>query len=147
MLAGYPFCDVRVTILGGRCHEIDSDAMDFRIAGSMAVRQALLQAGPVLLEPVMLADINIGEEYLRAVMADLLRRRGKVDDLSITEKMRGLRGEVPLAEARGYASVLRNLTQGRGTFTLEFRRYDLVPERLADEIIEERAASGKVRVR
>ncbi|RPJ50314.1 MAG: elongation factor G, partial [Chloroflexi bacterium] len=147
ILAGYPVTDLRVTILGGRYHEIDSNSLDFRIAGSMAIRQALQQAGLFLLEPVMQADIHSSEDYLSGVLADFLRRRGQVDDLDIYGKMRRLRGEVPLSEARGYASALRNMTQGRGTFTLEFRRYDLVPEELAEEIIRERVEAGKINVR
>jgi elongation factor G len=147
ILAGYPVTDLRVMILGGRYHEIDSNSLDFRIAGSMAIRQALQQAGPLLLEPVMLADIRVGEDYLHSVLADFLRRRGHVDDLLINGKMRTLRGEAPLAEARGYASALRNMTQGRGTFTLEFRRYEVVPEQIAEEIIKERLEGGKVNVR
>lgn len=145
--AGYPLTDLRVTILSGRYHEIDSNSLDFRIAGSMAVRQAVQLAGPLLLEPLMQADIHIDEEYLRGVMADFLRRRGSVADLSIRGKLRSLRGEVPLAEARGYASTLRNITQGRGTFTLEILRYAVVPEQIAEEIIEQRVQAGKVNVR
>ncbi len=145
--AGYPLTDLRVTILGGRYHEIDSNTLDFRIAGSMAVRQAVQLAGVVLLEPVMQADIHIDEDYLRGVMADFLRRRGSVDDLIIRGTMRSLRGEVPLAAARGYASALRNMTQGRGTFTLELRRYAVVPERIAEEIIAQRVEDGKVHAR
>jgi elongation factor G len=145
--AGYPLTDVRVTILSGRYHEIDSNSLDFRIAGSMAARQAAQLAGPLLLEPLMQADIHIDEEYLRGVMADFLRRRGSVADLAIRGKMRSLRGEAPLAEARGYASALRNMTQGRGTFTLELLRYAVVPERIAEEIIEQRVQAGKVNVR
>ncbi|MFQ6102213.1 MAG: elongation factor G [Anaerolineae bacterium] len=144
VIAGYPLTDVRVTLLGGRFHEVDSAAMDFQIAGSMAVRQAVRQAGPALLEPVMHADINVGEEYLGSVVADLGRRRGSVSGMHVRGGMRNVDGEVPLAEARGYATDLRSLTQGRGTFTLEFRRYDLVPDSIAEQIIKQRRAEGKI---
>jgi len=144
ILAGYPITDVRITILGGRFHEVDSNSMDFRIAGSMAVRQALRQANPALLEPVMRADIHVDEEYLGAVMADFARRRGDVSDIHIQGKLRSLVGDAPLAEVRGYATDLRSLTQGKGTFTLEFRRYAIVPDGLAENIIEERREKGKI---
>jgi elongation factor G len=144
ILAGYPVTDVRVTVLGGRYHEVDSNSLDFRIAGSMAVRQALRQASPALLEPVMRADIQMSEEYLGTVMADFARRRGEVLDIQIRERMRGMTGEVPLAEVRGYATDLRSLTQGRGTFTLEFKRYQVMPENLAELVIEDRQRKGKI---
>lgn len=147
IIAGYPVTDVRVTLLGGGFHEVDSDAMDFRIAGSMAVRQAVRQARPALLEPVMQVEINVGEEHLGAVVADIGRRRGSVKAIRVRGDLRNLEGEVSLAEARGYATDLRSLTQGRGTFTLEFLRYDLVPDRIAEEIIQQRQAEGKIPAR
>ena len=147
IIAGYPVTDLRVTLLDGRIHDVDSAARDFEIAGSMGVRKAVRQANPALLEPIMRADINVGEEQVGAIVADIGRRRGSVDGMRAREKSRNVVGEVPLAEARGYATALRSLTQGRGTFTLEFRRYDLVPDRLADEIIKQRRAEGKIPVR
>lgn len=144
VLAGYPLTDLRVTLLGGKFHEVDSNSLDFRIAGSMAVRQAVQQAKPVLLEPVMQASINVDEAYLGAVMADLGRRRGKVTGVHVRGKMRVINGEAPLAEARGYATDLRNMTQGRGSFTLEFSRYELVPERLSAGIAARRQDEGKI---
>ena len=144
IIAGYPVTDVRVTLLGGKFHEVDSAAMDFQIAGSMAVRQAVRQAHPALLEPLMRADINVGEEHMGAVVADIGRRRGSVNAMHMRGNMRNIDGEVPLAEARGYATDLRSLTQGRGTFTLEFRCYDFVPESIADQIIKQRREEGKI---
>jgi len=144
IIAGYPVTDVRVIMLGGRFHEVDSAPMDFRIAGSMAVRQAVRQARPALLEPVMQADITVGEEYLGTVIGDLGRRRGNVNAVHVRGSARNVLAEVPLAEARGYATDLRDFTSGRGTFTLEFRRYDLVPDGVAEEIIKQRQAEGKV---
>ena len=144
IIAGYPVTDVRVTLLGGKFHEVDSAAMDFQIAGSMAVRQAVRQAHPALLEPVMRADINVGEEHMGAIVADIGRRRGSVNAMHVRGSMRNVDGEMPLAEARGYATDLRSLTQGRGTFTLEFRRYDFVPDSIAEQIIKQRREEGKI---
>jgi len=144
ILAGYPVTDLRVTILGGRFHEVDSNSMDFRIAGSMAVRQALRQASPALLEPVMRADVHLSEENLGAVMADFARRRGDVSDIRIQGSLRSMVGDVPLAEVRGYATDLRSLTQGKGTFTLEFQHYAILSDYLAEKIIEDRRQKGKI---
>jgi elongation factor G len=144
IIAGYPVTDVRVTMLGGRFHEVDSAPMDFRIAGSMAVRQAVRRARPALLEPVMQADITVSEEYLGTVIGDMGRRRGNVNAVHVRGSARNVLAEVPLAEARGYATDLRDFTSGRGTFTLEFRRYDLVSDGIAEEIIKQRQAEGKV---
>ncbi|MDY7078068.1 MAG: elongation factor G [Chloroflexota bacterium] len=144
VIAGYPITDVRVTLLGGKFHEVDSASMDFQIAGSMAVRQAVRHANPALLEPVMHADINVSEEHLGTVVADIGRRRGNVNGMHVRGNVRNVDGEVPLAEARGYATDLRSLTQGRGTFTLEFRLYDLVPDGIAEQIIKQRRAEGKI---
>ncbi|MFZ6026187.1 MAG: elongation factor G [Chloroflexota bacterium] len=144
VLAGYPVTDVRVTITGGRYHEVDSGPMDFHIAGSMAVRQALQLARPVLLEPLMRADIVVNEEYLGTVMGDFSRRRGDIQEIGQRGMRRVVHGEVPLAEVRGYITDLRDMTSGRGDFALEFVRYEIVPETLAQEIIEQRQARGKV---
>ncbi len=144
ILAGYPVTDVRITVLSGKYHEVDSNSMDFHIAGSMAVRQALRQASTTLLEPVMAADISVEEEYLGTVLGDFTRRRGVIQEIETHGILRNIRGEVPLAEARGYATNLRNMSQGRANFTLEFRRYEIVPERQAKVIIEQRLASGKL---
>ena len=144
ILAGYPVTDVRVTILSGRYHEVDSNALDFHIAGSMAVRQALHLARPGLLEPVMHADMSVGEPYLGTVMADFTRRRGNIHDLQVRGNKRHILGDVPLAEVRGYVTALRDMTSGRGDFSLEFRTYAIVPDELAEAVIEERRARGKV---
>jgi len=144
IVAGYPVTDVRVTLLGGKYHEVDSAAMDFEIAGSMAVREAISRARPALLEPIMSLDMNVGEEYLGAIMADVGRRRGTVEAMHVRGEVRNVDGAVPLAETFGYATDLRSLTQGRGNFTLEFHRYDIVPDPLAEDIIKQRQADGKI---
>ena len=144
IIAGYPVTDLRVTFLSGKRHEVDSAPMDFRIAGSIGVRQAVRQAHPALLEPIMVADVNVGEEHLGTVVADLARRRGSVNGIHVRGNVRNVVGEVPLAEARGYATALRDFTHGRGTFTLEFRRYDLVPDGIAEQIVQQRQVEGKI---
>ena len=95
----------------------------------------------------MRTDINVGEEHLGAVVADMGRRRGFVNAVNVRGELRSVDGEVPLAEARGYATDLRSLTQGRGTFTLQFRRYEVVPEAIAAEVIEQRRQDGKIQER
>lgn len=144
VIAGYPITDVRVTLLEGRYHEVDSSAMDFQIAGSMSVRQAVRQGSPALLEPIMSIDITASEEHVGSVVGDLGRRRGTVRSVTARGSGRNVDGEVPLAEARGYATELRSLTQGRGAFTLEFDRYDLVPDALCEEITKQRRLDGKI---
>jgi elongation factor G len=147
IIAGYPVTDVKVTLLDGKIHEVDSAAMDFEIAGSMAVQRAVRRARPALLEPVMDLDVNVDEARVGAVVADIGRRRGSVNAMRVRGNIRNIDGRVPLAEARGYATDLRSLTQGRGTFTLEFDHYDVVPDDIAEEIIERRRKEGKLRRR
>ncbi len=147
VIAGYPVTDVRVTLLGGKYHEVDSASMDFQIAGSMATRRAVQQAKPALLEPIMRADVNVQEEHLGSVVADIGRRRGNINAMRVRGAVHNVDGEVPLAEARGYATDLRSLTQGRGAFTLELRYYDIVPEAIAEDVIKERQAEGKIPAR
>jgi elongation factor G len=114
------------------------------MAGSMAVRAAVSAAHPVLLEPVMQLDVSVGEEFLGIVTADIGRRRGSIEAMSVRGAMRTLSGEVPLSEVRGYATDLRSMTQGRCAFTLAFRRFDFVPDHIAEDIIKERRAQGKI---
>ncbi|MBU0493975.1 MAG: elongation factor G [Chloroflexi bacterium] len=144
VVAGYPVADVSVTLLDGRFHEVDSASMDFEIAGSMGARQAVRQAQPALLEPIMTIDLTVSEEYVGALVGDLGRRRGIVREMRVRGDRRVIIGEVPLAETFGYATDLRSMTQGRGTFTMEFTRYDLVPESIAAAIIKQRREDGKV---
>ena len=144
ILGGYPITDVRVTLLGGKFHEVDSSGKDFQIAGSIGVRQAARRARPALLEPIMRMDMNVDQEHLGAITADFGRRRGRVETIEVRGSVHTVFGEVPLAEVRGYVTDLRSLTQGRGTFMLAFRRYDFVPEDLSEEIIAQRRAEGKI---
>jgi elongation factor G len=147
VIAGYPVTGVKVTLLGGRYHEVDSATMDFEVAGGMGARQVVRAAVPALLEPIMRIDINAAEEYVGSIVADIGRRRGLVNAMRVRGLVRNVDGEVPLAEARGYATDLRSMTQGRGTFTLEFKRYAVVPESIAAGVIKERQAAGKIPLR
>ncbi len=136
VIAGYPVTDLKVTLVDGDYHEVDSATMDFEIVGSMAVKEAIHKAGPALMEPIMRLDINVPEEHLGAVVADMGRRRGVMHNMRVRGNYRNVDGEVPLSEARGYATDLRSLSQGRGTFSLEFKRYQILPEDLAQEVVE-----------
>jgi elongation factor G len=147
VIAGYTMTDVKVTLLDGDYHEVDSAAMDFEIAGSIAARKAVRKAAPTLKEPIMKLDINVPEEHLGTVVADIGRRRGTMNGMRVRGNYRNVDGEVPLAEARGYATDLRSMTQGRGTFTLEFDSYEIVPDEIAQQVIEERVAANKVPIR
>ena len=144
IIAGYPVTDLCVTLLDGRFHEVDSAAMDFQIAGSMGVRQAVRRARPGLLEPIMSIDMNVAEEYLGSAVADIGRRRGTVREMRVRGALRTVDGEVPLAETFGYATDLRSLTQGRGTFSLAFKQYDLLPDGIAERLVKERREEGKI---
>jgi len=136
VIAGYPVTDIKVTLVDGDYHEVDSASIDFEIVGSMAVKEAIRRAAPALMEPIMGLDINVPEENLGGVVADIGRRRGIMHDMHVRGNFRNVDGEVPLAEARGYATELRSLTQGRGTFSLEFKRYEVLSDDLAQNVIE-----------
>jgi len=144
VIAGFPVQNVKVTLLDGRYHEVDSAAQDFEIAGGMAARQLVRKATPTLLEPIMGIDINVPEDYVGNVVSDIGRRRGVMGEMRVRGHLRNIDGEVPLSEARGYATDIRSMTQGRGTFTLEFKRYDVVPDNIVEEVVKERKAAGKV---
>lgn len=135
LLAGYPVVDIRVTLYDGSFHEVDSSEMAFRVAGSMAFREGARTADPVLLEPVMKVESVTPDEYLGDVMGDFNRRRGMVQGSEETVAGAAIRAEVPLKEMFGYATVLRSLTQGRATFSMEFLKYAEVPVSIAGEII------------
>ncbi len=135
VLAGYPTVDVRVTLVDGSYHEVDSSEMAFKIAGSMAVKEAARQASPVLLEPVMAVEVVTPEEYMGDVMGDLSARRGRVEGMEQRGPNHVVRAQVPLAEMFGYATDLRSRTQGRATYTMQFEAYSEVPESISREII------------
>jgi elongation factor G len=136
IVAGYPMVDVKVTLLDGSYHEVDSSEMAFRVAGSMAFKEAASKAKPRLLEPVMDVEAVVPEAYVGDVMGDLTARRGKVGGMFERGSGRVVAAHVPLAEMFGYATKLRSMTQGRGMYTMQFSRYDFVPDSLAEEVIK-----------
>ena len=135
VLAGYPVVDVRVELVDGSYHDVDSSEMAFKIAGSMAFKEAMQRAKPKLLEPVMSVEVVTPEEYLGDVMGDLNSRRGRVEGLEPRGNAQAVRARVPLATMFGYATDLRSTTQGRATFTMQFDRYEEAPQSVAGEIV------------
>jgi elongation factor G len=142
ILAGYPVADVKVTLFDGSYHEVDSSEMAFKIAGSMAVKQAAHRASPVLLEPVMRVEVVVPEDYMGAVNGDLISRRGRLEGTEIRGTTHIIKAMAPLSEMFGYATDLRSRTQGRGTFTMHFGQYEEVPKSIAEEIVTR--VQGKV---
>jgi elongation factor G len=135
VLASYPVVDVRVTLTHGSYHEVDSSEMAFKIAGSIAVKEAARKSGPVLLEPVMAVEVVTREENMGDVIGDLSSRRGKVEGMEQRGASQVIRALVPLADMFGYATDLRSRTQGRATYTMQFSAYHEVPDSIAREII------------
>ncbi len=141
VMAGYPVVDIRATIYDGSYHEVDSSEMAFKVAASMALKEGVMKAKPILLEPIMKLEIVAPEQFLGDIMGDLNSRRGHVESVGTRHEMVVIRVLVPLAETFGYATSLRSLTQGRANHTLEFYRYQEVSAELADEIM------GKTKVK
>jgi elongation factor G len=135
-MSGYPVVDVRIELIDGSFHEVDSSEMAFKIAGSMAFKNAEQRAKPKLLEPVMAVEVVTPEEYLGDVMGDLNSRRGRVEGLEPRGNAQAIRARVPLATMFGYATDLRSTTQGRATFTMQFDRYEEVPQSIASELVD-----------
>ncbi|HRW62028.1 MAG TPA: elongation factor G, partial [Bacteroidales bacterium] len=142
VLAGYPVENMKVTLIDGSYHEVDSDSLSFEIAAKQAFRNACPKAKPVLLEPIMSAEVVTPEEYMGDIIGDFNRRRGKVEGMENKGGARVIKAKVPLAEKFGYVTVLRTLSSGRATSTMEFSHYEVVPDAIAKEIVEK--AKGKV---
>ncbi len=138
VIAGYPVVDIKVKLIDGSYHDVDSDEMSFRVAGSMAFRDGARKAKPVLLEPLMKIEVITPEEYLGDVMGDLNGRRGKIEGFIARKDAQVIRSVAPLAEMFGYATVLRSMTQGRAIYTMQFSHYSEVPKSVAEEIMEKR---------
>ncbi len=134
IIAGYPVLDVKVTLFDGSYHDVDSSEMAFKIAGSMAVKDALQKASPTLLEPMMKVEITTPEEYLGDVMGDVNGRRGRIDGMELENGLQTIHGFVPLSEMFGYATSLRSNTQCRANYSMEFDHYEPVPKSIADEL-------------
>jgi elongation factor G len=135
VLAGYPLIDVKATLVDGSYHDVDSSEMAFKIAGSMAMKEAVMKASPVLLEPMMKVEVEVPENYLGDVMGDLNSRRGQIEGMGSEQGLAKVTVKVPLAEMFGYATDIRSKTQGRGIFSMEFSHYDEVPRNVAEAII------------
>lgn len=138
-LAGYPVVDFKAILVDGSYHEVDSSDLAFRIAASKAFREAMLKCSPILLEPIMEVEVVVPDEFLGEVIGDINSRRGRVLSITQRSKMRIIKAEVPLASMFGYATDLRSKTQGRATFTMQFKKYEPVPDNITNDII------GKVR--
>jgi elongation factor G len=134
--AGYPMVDIKAKLFDGSYHDVDSDEISFRVAGSMAFQAAARKANPVLLEPIMSVEVITPEEYLGDVMGDLNSRRGKIEGFSARKDAQVIKAFVPLSEMFGYATVLRSMTQGRALYTMQFDHYSEVPKSIAEEIAE-----------
>jgi elongation factor G len=134
-LAGYPLLAMRVTLFDGSFHDVDSSEMAFKIAGSIALKKGALQADAALLEPMMKVEVVTPEEYMGDVMGDLNRRRGMVHGMNDSASGKVIDAEVPLAEMFGYSTDLRSATQGRATYTMEFEKYAIVPNNVAEAIV------------
>jgi elongation factor G len=142
ILAGFPMSDVKVTIYDGSYHEVDSSEMAFKIAGSMALKEAARKAKPVLLEPVMKVEVVVPDEYMGSVNGDLISRRGRLEGVEMKGGTQIINAMVPLSEMFGYATELRSRTQGRGSFTMHFGRYEEAPASVSEEVISR--MQGKV---
>ena len=137
ILGGYPVIGIKVAIVDGSYHEVDSSEMAFRIAGSMAIKEALRKADPVLMEPVMSVEVVVPEEYMGDVIGDLSSRRGRVLEMGVRANARIVKAYVPLAEMFGYATDLRSKTSGRASYSMTFDHYEEVPRSVAEELLKQ----------
>ena len=136
VLAGFPVVDVKVTLFDGSYHDVDSNEMAFKIAGSMGFKEGALKAGAVLLEPIMKVEVETPEDYMGDVMGDLNRRRGIIQGMEDNAGVKVLRAEVPLAEMFGYSTTLRSMSQGRATYSMEFSKYAEAPANVAEAVVK-----------
>ena len=138
VVAGYPVQDVKVTLYDGSYHEVDSSEMAFKIAGSMAIKDGMRKANPIILEPIFKVEVTTPEEYMGDVIRDLNSRRGQVSGMIDRNGAKIINGHVPLSEMFGYATDLRSKTQGRASYSMEFEKYEQVPTNIAAQIVKER---------
>jgi elongation factor G len=137
VLCGYPVVDLTVTLVDGSFHDVDSSEIAFKIAGSMAIKEAMKTGGPVLLEPMMNVEVVLPAVYMGDVIGDLNSRRAKISTIEARNDAQVVVGTVPLAQMFGYATRLRSLTQGRALFNLEFNQYERIPAQIHEEILQE----------
>jgi elongation factor G len=146
VVAGYPVIDVKATLTDGSYHDVDSSEIAFKIAASMAFKEAVARSKPIILEPLMKVEVVVPEQYMGDVIGDLNSRRGRIEGMESHVGIQTIKSKVPLSMMFGYATVVRSLTQGRGTYTMEFSEYSEVPRNIAEEIVEKNTAavsSGK----
>jgi elongation factor G len=136
VLAGYPMEDIKVTLWDGGFHEVDSSEMAFKIAGSMALKEAARKANPILLEPIMRVEVVVPDDYMGDVMGNLNSRRGRISGMEPRRDAQVIRATVPLSEMFGYATTLRSITQGRAVFTMEFSHYEEAPKSIAEKVLD-----------
>jgi elongation factor G len=142
VLAGYPMSDLKAILYDGSYHDVDSSEMAFKIAGSLAIKEAARKAKAVLLEPIMAVEVVVPEEYMGDVIGDLNSRRGRIEGMELRGTTQIIKSMVPLSEMFVYATDVRSRTQGRGSFTMHFGKYEEVPSALAEEIVNR--IQGKV---
>lgn len=136
VLGGYPVVDVKVAVIDGSYHDVDSSEMAFKIAGSMGFKEGMRKADPVLLEPIMRVDITVPEEYMGDVMGDISSRRGRIEGMEALNGAQIIRAFVPLSQMFGYATALRSRTQGRGVFVMQIDHFEEVPRSIMEEILK-----------
>jgi elongation factor G len=143
VLAGYPMVDVKATVYDGTFHEVDSNEMAFKIAGSLGFQEAVKKAGPVLLEPVMKVEVTVPAEFMGDAIGDISAKRGTVKEMRDRNNIKIIDAFVPLAEMSGYATQLRSMSQGRGSYSMEFHAYEQVPRNVAEEIMASKNKSER----
>jgi elongation factor G len=139
ILAGYPIQDLKATVFDGSYHDVDSSEAAFKVAGSMAFKEAFRKASPIILEPIMKVEVVTPEQYMGDVIGDLNSKRGQVHEMSDRAGAKVIDAEVPLSEMFGYATSLRSMTQGRASYSMEFAKYNQVPQNVAAEIMKKQA--------
>ena len=139
ILGGYPVVDIKVALVDGSYHEVDSSEMAFKIAGSMAIKEALKNAEPVLLEPIMKVSINTPEDYLGDVISSVSARRGRIEGMEDNAGSKDIQAVAPLAELFGYTTSLRSMTQGRGSFTMQPSHYEEVSKNIQEDLLSRKS--------
>jgi elongation factor G len=143
VLAGYEMVDIKVSLYDGSYHDVDSNEMAFKIAGSMAFKEAARKAKPVLLEPVMAVEVTVPEDYMGTIIGDLNSRRGRIEGMEMVGNTQAIRASVPLSTMFGYATHMRGATQGRANYSMQFKQYEEAPRSVSEEIIAKQTGKDK----
>ena len=136
LIGGYPAIDIKATLFDGSSHEVDSSEAAYKIAASLALKEAAKKCDPVILEPIMDVEVTVPMDYMGDVMGNISAKRGKIDGMEAKGNAQIIRASVPLAEMFGYATTLRSITQGRGTFSMHFARYEEAPKSIVEQLIK-----------